>query len=107
MSRKRQSTRGRPKQQTRVAAPGLLWIVLGGMVVIGLAALLIVSSTPSSPPANVEVSGAPSLKVDREKIDLGNVPLGQTVSVLFELTNVGDQPLRVTQPPYVEVVEGC
>ena len=54
-----------------------------------------------------QVSGGPALQVDQEKIDLGDVPLGETVSVKFEITNVGDQPLRFTQKPYIEVAAGC
>ena len=53
------------------------------------------------------MNGAPSLKVDQDKVDLGDVPLGKTVTVSFQLSNVGDQPLRFNQAPYVEVVEGC
>lgn len=45
--------------------------------------------------------------VDQDKIDLGNVPLGQSVTVKFTLTNVGDQPLSFTQKPYIQVAEGC
>jgi hypothetical protein len=29
------------------------------------------------------------------------------VQVEYQLTNVGDKPLRFTQDPYIEVVEGC
>jgi hypothetical protein len=29
------------------------------------------------------------------------------VRTAVELTNVGDQPLRITEKPSVEVVEGC
>jgi hypothetical protein len=54
-----------------------------------------------------QVSGGPALQVDQEKIDLGDVPLGQTVSAQFEITNVGDQPLRFTQKPYIQVAAGC
>jgi hypothetical protein len=53
------------------------------------------------------VSGAPALKVDKEKIDLGTVQLGEWVTANFELVNAGDQPLRFTEQPYVTVVEGC
>lgn len=31
----------------------------------------------------------------------------QPVSVMFEVANTGDQPLRFKEKPYVEVVEGC
>lgn len=57
--------------------------------------------------AAIEVTGRPSLRVDQETIDLGRQRLGSTVQVAFGLTNVGDQPLRFTEVPYVEVVEGC
>ncbi len=46
-------------------------------------------------------------KKTKEQVDLGNVQLGQTVKVSFLVTNVGDQPLRFSDKPYVEVVEGC
>jgi hypothetical protein len=45
--------------------------------------------------------------VDKEQVDLGNIPLGQTVEVTFNVANVGDQQLRFTEAPYVELVEGC
>jgi hypothetical protein len=54
-----------------------------------------------------EASGVPRLSVDRESIDLGDVKLGTYVEAAFVLTNGGDQPLRLAQPPYIEVVEGC
>jgi hypothetical protein len=47
------------------------------------------------------------LKVDKEKVDLGDVKLGQTVMVSFQLTNLGDKTLKFTKAPYVEVLEGC
>jgi hypothetical protein len=47
------------------------------------------------------------LKADKEKVDLGQVKLGQNVKVAFVLTNVGDKPLRFTEAPYIEVKEGC
>ena len=62
---------------------------------------------PSGQKAAIEVSGTPSLKVDQEKVDLGNVKLGQTVEVTFKLKNVGDQTLRFSKAPYIEVLEGC
>jgi Lon protease-like protein len=57
--------------------------------------------------APIEVTGQPRLRVDREVVDLGEIRLGTTVEAAFVLTNVGDQPLRLTQAPYIEVVEGC
>lgn len=82
----------------------VILLVAGGLLVVGA---IFAVRKPSEPKAAIEVTGAPSLKVDQEKVDLGNVKLGQTVDVKFKLTNVGDKTLRFTETPYVEVVEGC
>lgn len=57
--------------------------------------------------AAIEVTGAPSVKVDKEKIDFGDVKLGQPVEASFQVANVGDQALRFIERPYIEVKEGC
>ena len=62
---------------------------------------------PPAPKAAIEIAGSPSLKVDKERVDLGAVKLGQTVEVKFTLMNVGDQTLRFNKTPYIDVVEGC
>jgi hypothetical protein len=49
----------------------------------------------------------PQLNVDQERIDFGQVQMGQPVSALFTLTNTGDEILRLTKEPYIEVKEGC
>ena len=84
-------------------------ILVGGGVVLVLLAAVFVYNSSRSPKSDVllEVSGAPSLKVDKERIDFGDVKVDTPVSVSFEIANVGDQPLRFSQPPTVEVVEGC
>lgn len=88
--------------------PTPVLLVLAGMVLIAGALFAAwKSGQPSDAQVPVEVNGEPSLKVDQDKVDLGDVPLGKTVSVSFELSNVGDQPLHFSQTPYVEVVEGC
>jgi hypothetical protein len=87
-----------------------LIFVIGGVALIGVAALLIFGGgggAASSPPITPEVSGAPKLKANTYRIDLGDVRLGEWVSASFEIVNAGDQPLRFTEEPYVEVVEGC
>jgi hypothetical protein len=88
---------------------GLVAALIGGL---SLAALVIYSVWSAMVPTNgttvpVEVKGLPSIKLDRDKFDLGDVPLGQTVQVSFQVANVGDQQLRFSELPYVEVVEGC
>jgi hypothetical protein len=80
---------------------------LGGVILLGLIGFAAGRVEKASPRFTPEAVGSAKLKVDRQQVDLGNVQLGQTVAVAFELTNVGDQPLRFTDQPYVEVVEGC
>jgi len=86
-----------------------LLLMVGGLLLAGAAAILWWQSpsTPKAPGSSSEVTGSPKLKVDREKVDLGDVPLGQTVEVTFELTNAGDRQLRFTDVPYIEVAAGC
>jgi hypothetical protein len=82
-------------------------IGLGGLVLLALAVLGLRGGSGGGGKVAVEVKGAPSVKVDKEQVDLGRVRLGQTVEVSFKVSNAGDQPLRFTEQPYVEVVEGC
>ncbi len=93
--------------QKKQTAPIWLWgLIVAGVALIAFVAIQTISSNSTPPPAPL-VTGRPALQVDKEAVDFGTVALGQTVEAKFEVTNVGDQPLRFTQKPYVEVVEGC
>jgi hypothetical protein len=102
-----------PKPSKKVVAPqkpkAPIW--LWGLIAVGVALIAFVViqavSSNSTPPPPPLVTGGPALQVDKEKVDFGDVTLGQTVEAKFEVTNVGDQPLRFTKKPYVEVIEGC
>ena len=72
---------------------GVLWMALGGR------------TTTSKVP--IEVTGAPRLKADQQRVDLGDIRLGRTVEVNFQLANVGDQTLTFAEAPYITVAEGC
>ncbi len=82
----------------------LIALAAGGLLLIGA---FLAFNKPAQPKAAIEVTGAPSLKVNKEKVDLGDQKLGQMTVVSFELSNVGDQPLRFSEAPYIEVIEGC
>jgi hypothetical protein len=91
------------KQQPRwplfvLAAGGFLLLIIGA----GLA-----FSQSMKLKALSEVAGSPNLKVDKEKVDLGDVKLGQIVQASFQITNVGEGTLRFAEKPYIEVIEGC
>ncbi len=100
-------------QQVAASGPAInpwpLAMIAGGLVLIGLVvyAAWQAGSPGAGPTVPVEVEGAPSLKVDKDEVDLGDVRLGQTVEVEFTVYNVGDRQLRFVEKPYVELVEGC
>jgi hypothetical protein len=99
----------KPKKYAKHRKQNTPWLPIllaaGGLLLILGAAFAF--SQPSKPNAAIEVTNAPSLKVDQEKVDLGDVKLGVPVKVSFQLTNVGDRPLKFTQEPYIEIQEGC
>ncbi len=86
-----------------------IWMPLIIVAGVALVVVALISSRGSqaASPVKPQVNGAPALQVDKEKVDFGEVKLGQTVETKFELTNAGDQPLTFKETPYVEVVEGC
>ncbi len=99
-SRRRQAAQ---QKQRRV---GQVLVAIGGVLLLGVLAFwLWPLAKPSK--AQPEVARAAALKPDKEKIDLGDIRLGNTVSASFQLTNVGDKPLSFTKKPYIQVVEGC
>lgn len=76
------------------------------IAVLGVAAVFAFLQT-SSENYVPEVVGAPRLVVAQEHFDFGDVPLGQFVEAEFRVRNIGDQTLRLTDQPVVEVREGC
>ena len=51
--------------------------------------------------------GTPSIAVDQQKIDYGDVKFGVEKTFAVKVTNTGDGTLRFKEDPYIEVVEGC
>ena len=96
------SKHGKP-QKKNDKTPLILGI--GSVVILLIAVFFVFQKKPSA--FTPEVTGGPSLKVDKEKVDLGEMKLGSTAQVSFEITNVGDQPLQFSKAPFIEVKEGC
>lgn len=95
--------RSRPSLLRRPLFIVLVAALAGAAALFALATL----SGNSSAGAPIEARGAPKLKTSQEKIEFGNVKLGRTVEAKFLLTNVGDQPLKIAEAPFVEILEGC
>jgi|WetSurMetagenome_2_1015567.scaffolds.fasta_scaffold61791_2 hypothetical protein len=93
------------KGRRRKSNPAPIFFVILGSFILLIALLFSLRKPATS--FKPQVVGAPSIKADQEKIDLGDVKLGKVVSPSFKIMNVGDQPLQITKDPYVEVVEGC
>lgn len=100
---KRGISKSRQVQRNQNKLP--LIMALAGAAILIIAAFFAFQKKPAS--FTPEVTGGPSLKADKQKVDLGDVKLGQTVEVSFDITNVGDQPLKFFKAPYIEVKEGC
>jgi cell division septal protein FtsQ len=83
-----------------------LWLALGGLVLILIAGWSILGNN-AQPKANIEVQGAPRLKVEKDIIDHGDLKLGSQIRDDIRVTNVGDQTLAFSEAPYLEVKEGC
>ena len=57
--------------------------------------------------ANRDGGGTPSIRVDQQRIDYGDVKFGVEKTFAIKVTNTGDGTLRFKEEPYIEVVEGC
>ncbi len=103
-SRDRIKERRRKKQQRNI-----LVVMIIGSLLLATAGIMIGKSVleRKADLSLVEVKGQPSLKVDQELIDYGDVKFNTNKSFAIKLTNVGDQPLVISEDPYVEVKEGC
>lgn len=51
--------------------------------------------------------GTPSIAVDQQQIDYGDVKFNTPESFAIRVTNTGDGALRFKEAPYIEVLEGC
>ncbi|MCI0396573.1 MAG: DUF1573 domain-containing protein [Chloroflexi bacterium] len=91
----------RRKRQAGAPAPLLLGVA-GLLLIVG--ALLAYLGAGSE---STKWGGTPQLVVDQERMDFGDVQLGEWVTASFTLSNTGDGPVRFTETPFVEVAAGC
>jgi len=76
-----------------------LLVAIGGVLLL-IAAFLISNQDGAG-------GGSPSIAVDQQKIDYGDVKFGVEKTFAIKVTNTGDGTLRFKEDPYIEVLEGC
>ena len=98
-----QQRRQKKKQQKQ-----LTLLLVGGALLLIAGTIFGINAWNNQPNSGlVTVTGQPSLAVDQELIDFGDVKLDSTRTFSIHLTNIGDENLVFSQTPYVEVKEGC
>ncbi|HEX6270450.1 MAG TPA: hypothetical protein VFZ43_09455 [Anaerolineales bacterium] len=86
------------KRKYRKAFPWPL-VAFGGVLLV-LAAVLLANRGDNG-------GGTPSIAVDQQRIDYGDVKFNVPKSFAIQVTNTGTGTLRFKEDPYIEVVEGC
>lgn len=86
------------KQKQRQVVPWPL-IIIGGLLLIAAVFLFANQSGDGG--------GTPSIAVDQQMIDYGDVKFDVEKTFAIKITNTGDGILRFTEEPYIEVLEGC
>jgi len=88
---------GRQKQRKKF--PWLL-VAIGGV-------LLLFTAFFFANQGGGDGGGTPSIAVDQQKIDYGDVKFGVNKTFAIKVTNTGDGTLRFKEEPYIEILEGC
>jgi len=86
------------QKQKKKNIPWLI-LALGGVLVV-IAALFFARQ-------NGDGGGTPTITVDQQKIDYGDVKFGVNKTFAIKVTNTGDGTLRFKKQPYIKVLEGC
>ena len=77
------------------------WVVVSAVLVVGIVAGWWMWGGPDA------WGDRPRLIVDREIVDLGDLPFGAPARAVFTLTNAGPGALKLAGVPRVEAVKGC
>jgi len=90
------------KSQPIPARPSRMrWVVVGAVLVVGIGAGWWMLEGRDA------WGERPRLIVDREVVDLGDLPFDAPARVVFTLTNAGPGILKLAGVPRVEAVKGC
>ena len=87
------------RQKQRKSCPWPL-VAIGGVLLI-IAAFFLANQ------GGGDGGGTPSIAVDQQKIDYGDVKFGVNKTFAIKVTNTGEGTLRFKEEPYIEILEGC
>ena len=96
---KKQNRHKTRKQKQKESFPWIL-LVLGGAFIV-FAVFLFARQDGG------DGGGTPSIAVDQQQIDYGDVKFGVEKTFAIKVTNTGDSTLRFQEQPYIQVLEGC
>lgn len=97
----------RQQRKIRQKRKKLILGISAGLLLVASAVFFFVRNAGRINPELIEVHGRPAVKVDQEVIDYGYKKWNTNLNFDITVTNVGDQTLRFSETPYVEVLEGC
>ena len=86
------------RQRQKKSFPWLL-LALGGVLIV--AAIILFGAQGG------DGGGRPSVVVDQQRIDYGDVKFNTPKAFAIKVTNTGSGTLRFKEEPYIEVLEGC
>jgi len=78
------------------------WVILA----IG-GAMLVIAAFLFARQGSGDGGGTPSIAVDQQQIDYGDVKFGVNKTFTVKVTNTGEGTLKFKEEPYIQVLEGC
>lgn len=107
MASKTNPSKPRAKKATGANRIWPIVLVGGGILLVALAYFALRDRGQPGADVNPQAGGSPNITVEPAVIDMGDIKLGTPVKASFTVTNAGNQPLQLTEDPYIELVEGC
>lgn len=101
------STRKKGKHTAKKNWLPLILLATGVLLVFAVILFFTIGNKPEDNSTLANTGAPPSLSVNSEEINFGDVKFNKMVNASFVVTNTGGQPLKFTKQPYIELIEGC
>ena len=111
-------TKSKKTAARKSRSPWPVILILGGLALVAavIAGSLLNGSPrsegvsgPGTPTLSIaDIQASPEAQVEDLKVDFGDMKLGAELATLqLTLRNSGDKALQFSQPPYVQLADGC